>query len=91
MRIFLDTKEVCALAARYLSFTPNEDFVQDIAEKMDMKYNEEMDLYEDVELLYTMCLHENLKQRALILEEQIKSLQDHIKESREDIKKTLHA
>jgi hypothetical protein len=50
MKIFLNETEVLNLAMYYLDMIqPNPDKVHDIAEKMDMVYNESIDMYEDVE------------------------------------------
>lgn len=50
MKIFLTESEVIELAYDALDLCqPDPDKVHSIAEKMDMVYNEELDLYEDVE------------------------------------------
>lgn len=50
MTILLTEKEVLELAQEYLDMIePNPDRVHEIAEKMDMKYMELMDMYWDVE------------------------------------------
>jgi hypothetical protein len=50
MKIFLTEKEVIELAYNALDMNrPDPDKVHDIALRMDMVYNEELDMYEDVE------------------------------------------
>lgn len=50
MRIFLNETEVLDLAMELLDMMrPNPDRIHDIAEKMDMEYNEELGLWEDIE------------------------------------------
>lgn len=50
MTILLTEKEVLELAQEHLDMIqPNPDRVHEIAEKMDMKYMELMDMYWDVE------------------------------------------
>lgn len=50
MTILLTEKEVLELAIVYLDMIqPNPDRIHEIAEKMDMKYMELMDMYWDVE------------------------------------------
>jgi hypothetical protein len=50
MKIFLTQDEVLDLAIDYLDlYDPNPDKIQDIADKMDMVYNEELDMWEDME------------------------------------------
>lgn len=53
MKIFLTEEEVIELAYDALDMhCPDPDKVHDIALKMDMVYNEELDMYEDVEEYY---------------------------------------
>lgn len=50
MRIFLTEQEVLDLATDYLDLmNPNPDKIHDIAARMDMQYNEDIDLFEDIE------------------------------------------
>jgi hypothetical protein len=49
MTIILTAKEVLELSKWYLDIEPNPDNVHSIAEKMDMKYMELMDMWWDVE------------------------------------------
>jgi hypothetical protein len=50
MKIFLTENEVIELAYDALDMNcPDPDKVHDIALRMDMVYNEELDMYEDVE------------------------------------------
>lgn len=50
MKIFLTEEEVIELAYEALDMIqPNPDKVYDISEKMDMVYNEDIDMYEDRE------------------------------------------
>lgn len=50
MKIFLTEAEVIELAYEALDMCrPDPDKVHDIALRMDMSYNEEFDMYEDVE------------------------------------------
>ena len=49
MRIFLTEKEVLDLAFDFLDINPNPDMVHNIALTMDMKYDESLDMYEDIE------------------------------------------
>ena len=63
MKIFLTESEVLELAYDALDLCqPDSDHVHDIALKMDMVYNEYLDLYEDVEEIslgkYNRRLHQ---------------------------------
>jgi hypothetical protein len=50
MKIFLTEAEVIELAYDALDMhCPDPDKVHDIAKRMDMEYNEDLDMYEDVE------------------------------------------
>lgn len=53
MKIFLTEEEVIELAYDALDMIqPNPDRVHDIAARMDMVYDEALDMYEDVEGVY---------------------------------------
>jgi hypothetical protein len=61
MKIFLDEKEVIELAYDALDMNcPDPDKVHDIALKMDMVYNEDLEMYEDVEEVSRRCLIQRL-------------------------------
>lgn len=61
MKIFLTEEEVLELSIDALDLNnPNPDKVHDIAIKLDMVYNEELDMYEDVELLSYRFLQHRL-------------------------------
>jgi hypothetical protein len=61
MRVFLTDEEVLELAYWALDMCqPNPDRVHDIALKMDMVYNEDVDMYEDVEDVYIRFLRHRL-------------------------------
>lgn len=50
MKVFLTESEVLELSVDYLDINqPNPDKAHDIALKMDMVYDEDLDMYEDVE------------------------------------------
>lgn len=50
MKVFLTAEEVFNVAADYLDlYDPNPDKINDIAEIMDMVYNDDLDMWEDVE------------------------------------------
>jgi hypothetical protein len=50
MKILLTENEVLELAMKHLDLIqPNPDKLHEIAERMDMKYDESQDLFEDVE------------------------------------------
>jgi hypothetical protein len=61
MKIFLTDVEVLELSMDALDLAnPNPDKVHDIAKKLDMVYNEELDMYEDVELVSQRILRHKL-------------------------------
>lgn len=50
MKTFLTENEVLAVAAELLDMVqPNPDRIHELAERLDMVYNENLDLFEDVE------------------------------------------
>lgn len=71
MKIFLTESEVIELAYDALDMIqPDPDKVHDIALRMDMKYDEYLDLYEDVEEIslrkYKRKIHLSTKDKGLI-------------------------
>lgn len=48
MRIFLTDEEVLDLVPDVFDHFPDSDFTHKYAERMDMVYNKELDLYEDI-------------------------------------------
>lgn len=81
MKIYLTTTEVCELACSYLDLmNPNEDRIHEIAEKMDMVYDEHLDLFEDVEEHSISLLKQNLKHNLVLLDIEIKNTAAAVKE-----------
>lgn len=73
MKIYLTDKEVLELAVESLDLMqPNPDRLHEIAERMDMVYYEDLDLFEDVEehslRAYIRALKENQELKALCRE-----------------------
>lgn len=61
MKVFLTDEEVIELAYEALDMNcPDPDKVHEIALKMDMVYNDELDLYEDREDVYIRFLRNRL-------------------------------
>lgn len=61
MKIYLDEDEVIELAYEALDMNcPDPDKVHDIAIRMDMVYDEEMDMFLDVENVYVRILRNRL-------------------------------
>jgi hypothetical protein len=61
MKTFLSTEEVIELAYDALDMNcPDPDKVHDIALKMDMIYDEDMDMYQDVNNVYIRMLRHRL-------------------------------
>lgn len=61
MKVFLTEEEVIELAYEALDMNcPDPDKVHEIAFKMDMVYNDELDLYEDREDVYIRFLRHRL-------------------------------
>lgn len=61
MKVYLTDEEVLETAFHALDLmNANPDKVQDIAARMDMVYNEDMDMWEDVEDVYIRMLRHRL-------------------------------
>jgi hypothetical protein len=63
MKIFLTDNEVIELSYDALDLScPDPDKVHDIAKRMDMIYNEDLDMYEDVEKVSLRKYHRKIKE-----------------------------
>ena len=70
MKIYLTSEEVIELAYDCLDMNcPDPDKVHSIAERMDMVYDESLDLYEDVESVYIRMLRNRLLSKERVIYE----------------------
>lgn len=82
MKIFLTEQQVIELAYDALDMNcPDPDKVDNIAKRMDMVYNETLDMYEDVEEYSLRALRRGYEERLRVIKEQYAELQEKVSPS----------